>query len=198
MPIGLTVDAGWPWWVITAIACGVIVAALAISAALRNAAVRAILGLLALEGAVIAVLAPFVMTDMNSDTSALAGNTAMGSRSSSTVIHVIEHAPPPHMRMFGAVETFANPIFDSRDAKPIGRDQGFCVHIPLTKTPECLWTTLLPGGEITAEGPLSDTAETPIAITGGTGKYQNARGWLQEKVHNKAGTKFDVFFHLSS
>ena len=198
MPIGLSVDVGWPWWVITTIACGIVVVGLALLVLSRSSAVRAVAGLLALEGAVIAIVAPFVMSDMSSNDSAMARNAAMSSHSSGTVIHVVEHAPPPHMRMFGAVETFANPIFDSRDAKPIGRDQGFCVHIPLTKTPECLWTTLLPGGEITAEGPLSDTAETPIAITGGTGKYQNARGWLQEKVHNKAGTKFDVFFHLSS
>jgi hypothetical protein len=65
--------------------------------------------------------------------------------SSSTVIHVIEHAPPPNMRMVGGVLTFANPIFDKRNAKRIGRDQGFCLDITLVKSSECVWTTFLLG-----------------------------------------------------
>jgi allene oxide cyclase len=117
--------------------------------------------------------------------------------SSSVVIHVIEHAPPPNMRMVGDVLTFANPIFDGRDVNMIGRDQGFCLDITLTKSSECVWTTILPGGQISAEGPLSDTKTSLVAITGGTGKYQAARGWAEEKAHNEAGTKFDVIFHLS-
>jgi hypothetical protein len=122
----------------------------------------------------------------------------MGSRSSSTVIHVIEHAPPPHMKMFGVVQTFANPVFDAHDAKQVGRDQGFCVHIGLAKGFECVETTILPGGEITAEGPSPDSGNLlPFAITGGTGRYKNVRGEILSKARNKAGTKFDEFFHVS-
>lgn len=71
--------------------------------------------------------------------------------SSSTVIHVIEHAPPPNMRMVGGALTFANPIFDKRNAKRIGRDQGFCLDITLVKSSECVWTTFLLGGQISTE-----------------------------------------------
>jgi hypothetical protein len=198
MPLALTVDIGWPWWAITVIASGVLLACLAGFIVFRSPASRAVAGLLAVEGIVIAILAPFVMPDMDSNGSATAaGAGGMSSRSSSAVIHVIEHAPPPNMRMVGGVLTFANPIFDKRNAKRIGRDQGFCLDIALVKSSECVSTTFLPGGQITTEGPVSDTEATVVAITGGTGKYENARGWAETKAHNKAGTEFDIIFHLS-
>jgi hypothetical protein len=198
MPMALTVDVGWPWWVITIIACAVVLVSVAVLGLSRNPAARAAGALLALEGIVIAVVAPFVMSDMNSNRSATAaGGTGMQPGRSSSVIHVVEHAAAPHMQMFGAVETFANPIFDSRDMKRVGRDQGFCVHIPITKTPECAWTTILPGGQITAQGPLTDAEVSVVAITGGTGRYENAGGRVESKTHNKAGTKFDLIFHVS-
>jgi allene oxide cyclase len=34
---------------------------------------------------------------------------------------------------------------------------------------ECIWTTLLPRGQITVEGPFYDTRDSVLAITGGTG-----------------------------
>jgi hypothetical protein len=45
----------------------------------------------------------------------------------------------------GGVLTFANPIFDKRNAERIGRDQGFCLDITLVKSSECVWTTFLLG-----------------------------------------------------
>jgi len=55
----------------------------------------------------------------------------------------------------------------------------------------------VPGGQITVEGPFSDTGNTVLAITGGTGTYASARGSMDLKYHNKAGTKFDFVFHVS-
>jgi hypothetical protein len=50
-----------------------------------------------------------------------------------------------------------------------------------------VWTTILPDGSITAEGPFSDTAPSDTyAVTGGTGLYENVRGSLVETV-NAAG-----------
>lgn len=71
MPVALTVDVGWPWWAITAIACGVVVACLAGLVVSQSPAARAVAGLLAIEGVVIAIVAPFVMPDMNSNESAM-------------------------------------------------------------------------------------------------------------------------------
>ena len=62
---------------------------------------------------------------------------------------------------------------------------------------ECLWTTFLAKGQITVEGPFSDSGNTTLAITGGTGAYANSRGWMELNYHNKKGTKFDFIFHLS-
>ena len=62
---------------------------------------------------------------------------------------------------------------------------------------ECIWTTFLAEGQITVEGPFSDTGNTKLAITGGTGAYGSARGWMELKYHNKKGTEFDFVFHVT-
>ena len=41
------------------------------------------------------------------------------------------------------------------------------------------WTTLLPGGQITVEGPYyDDGTDSALAITGGTGRYTGAEGTM--------------------
>jgi len=117
-------------------------------------------------------------------------------------IHVIEHATTDAVTngsatdTAGNVLTFANDVFDSANAKKVGTDQGYCVRIVVGKSWECNWTTFLAGGQITVEGPFSDTGDTVLAITGGTGTYRNARGAMQLKYHNPAGTEFDFVFSL--
>ena len=117
-------------------------------------------------------------------------------------IHVVEHATSDAVTNGSATDaagnilTFANPVFDSSDTNQVGSDQGYCVRIVAGKTWECNWTTFLDGGRITVEGPFSDTGNTLVAITGGTGKYRNARGWMELAYHNKQGTEFDFVFHL--
>ena len=118
-------------------------------------------------------------------------------------IHVIEHATSdavtngsPTTDAAGNVLTFANDVFDAADKNKVGSDQGYCVRIVVGKTWECNWTTFLSGGQITVEGPFSDSGNTVLAITGGTGTYRNARGWMELNYHNPAGTEFDFVFHL--
>jgi len=65
------------------------------------------------------------------------------------------------------------------------------------KSFECTWTTFLKKGQLTVEGPFYDAKNSVLAITGGTGKYRNARGQMKLKFHNQAGTKFDFVFELS-
>ena len=122
--------------------------------------------------------------------------------SKGNTIHVVEHAASDAVSngsaadAAGNVLTFANDVYDGADKSKVGTDQGFCVRIVVGKTWECNWTTFLPGGQITVEGPFSDTGNTVLAITGGTGKYRNARGSMDLEFHNAAGTAFDFVFHL--
>ncbi|HEY6068079.1 MAG TPA: allene oxide cyclase family protein [Gaiellaceae bacterium] len=117
-------------------------------------------------------------------------------------IHVIEHATSDAVTngtaddSAGNILTFANGVFDSSDTKKVGTDQGYCVRIEVGKSWECNWTTFLPGGQITVEGPFLDTGDSTVAITGGTGAYRNVRGSMQLKYHNPAGTEFDFVFNL--
>ena len=96
----------------------------------------------------------------------------------------------------GNILTFANEVFNSADTAQVGTDQGFCVRIVVGESWECSWTTFLPKGQITVQGPFSDTGDSVLAITGGTGAYRNARGEMELKFHNPAGTKFDFVFHV--
>jgi allene oxide cyclase len=123
-------------------------------------------------------------------------------RSEGGTIHVIEHADTDAVTNgtagddAGNILTFANDVFNAADTSKVGSDQGYCVRIVVGKSWECNWTTFLPGGQITVEGPFLDAGDSVVAITGGTGVYRNARGWMDLKYHNPAGTKFDFVFHL--
>jgi allene oxide cyclase len=130
---------------------------------------------------------------------------AGASRSASTAltVHVVEHAVTDAVSngtqadAVGNVLTFANPVYNAADTKKAGSDNGFCVRSVKGKAWECLWTTFLANGQITVEGPFSDTGNTKLAITGGTGAFASSRGWMELNYHNKKGTKFDFIFHLS-
>jgi Dirigent-like protein len=131
-------------------------------------------------------------------------NATAGAKATSEdgTIHVVEHATNDAVTngsstdAAGNILTFANDVFDRTDTNKVGTDQGYCVRIVVGKTWECNWTTFLSGGQITIEGPFSDTGNSVVAITGGTGRYRNARGWMELNYHDAAGTKFDFVFHL--
>ncbi len=98
----------------------------------------------------------------------------------------------------GDILTFANPLYNGANTKKIGTDNGQCARTVVGKSWECWWTALLPGGQITVEGPFFDTGPSKLAITGGTGKYSRARGWMDLKVRNDKGTELDFVYHIQS
>jgi hypothetical protein len=127
-----------------------------------------------------------------------AGTSGRGGKT----IHVIEHATTDSVTDIGAsgdsvgdVLTFANDVFDASDSTKVGTDQGYCIRVVAGQSWECNYTTFLAGGQITVEGPFFDAADSVFAITGGTGKYRNARGQLELKAL-EGGTKFDFVFHV--
>jgi allene oxide cyclase len=117
---------------------------------------------------------------------------------------VIEHATTDATTDTGAagdsagdVLTFANEVFDSKDANKVGTDNGYCIRTVAGQSYECNWTTFLPKGQITVEGPFYDTKDSTLAITGGTGRYRHVRGTMDLKSL-EGGTKYAFVFHLNS
>jgi allene oxide cyclase len=120
------------------------------------------------------------------------------------VITVIEHATTDATTDTGApgdsagdVLTFANEVFDASDRAKVGSDQGYCIRTVAGTSYECNWTTLLPDGQITVEGPFYDTKDSTLAITGGTGRYRGARGSMELRSREN-GAKFAFSFHVIS
>jgi allene oxide cyclase len=126
-----------------------------------------------------------------------------GGKRSARALTVIEHASTDVTTDTGAagdsagdILTFANEVFDRADAHSVGTDQGYCVRVVVGTSYECNWTTILAGGQITVAGPFLDAGDSTLAVTGGTGRYRNARGLM--KLHPlENGTKYAFEFHLA-
>jgi allene oxide cyclase len=121
---------------------------------------------------------------------------------SAQTIHVVERATTDAVTNGsnkdkpGNVLTWHNKIYDAANKHRVGRDAGYCIRIVVGKSWECSWTTYLESGSISVQGPFSDTGNTVLAITGGTGAYAGANGTMNLKYRNKKGTAFDFIFHL--
>jgi allene oxide cyclase len=116
-------------------------------------------------------------------------------------INVVEHPINEHVVDLGAggdsagdLLAFANPVFNAANTTRVGRDQGSCIRVIKGRSWQCSWTTFLPNGSITVEGPFFDTADSNLAITGGTGMFRNARG--QMHLHTRADGNFLFSFYL--
>jgi allene oxide cyclase len=126
-----------------------------------------------------------------------------GDRGSTGTFTLIEHATTDATTDTGApgdtagdVLTFANDLFDAKDATKVATDQGSCIRTVAGSAYECSWTNLLPGGQITVQGPFYDAADSTLAITGGTGRYKRARGTMDLESRN-GGTEFAFTFHVT-
>ena len=139
---------------------------------------------------------------------ALASTSSPSTSNSPVVIHVVEHAITDTVQEFhpgtmslGDVLAWHNPVYNASDTQRIATDNGYCVRTVATgKTEwECAWTTFLPGGQITVEGPYyDDGTDTTLAITGGTGIYAGADGSMLLHARNATGSEYDFIFTLTS
>jgi len=96
----------------------------------------------------------------------------------------------------GDILTFANQLFNAANTTKVGTDNGYCVRTVVGKSWECWWTAFLKGGQITVEGPFLDAAPSKLAITGGTGSYSRARGWMELRARNDKGSEYDFVYHV--
>lgn len=96
----------------------------------------------------------------------------------------------------GDLLTFANDVFDETNTTKVGRDQGDCIRINTVEGSwECRWITFLKGGALTVEGPFYDTRDSVLAITGGRGKYKDARGSMELRALPD-GSGYDFIFRV--
>ncbi|HKG25044.1 MAG TPA: allene oxide cyclase family protein [Thermomicrobiales bacterium] len=96
----------------------------------------------------------------------------------------------------GDLLAFGNPIYDPANQTKLADDQGSCVRTVVGKSWECVWTLILPEGQITVEGPFYDAADSVLAITGGTGAYRDARGQMTLHARNAEGTEYDFTYEI--
>jgi hypothetical protein len=95
----------------------------------------------------------------------------------------------------GDLLTFANKLYNAKNTKQVGRDQGDCIRIsPAKGSWECRWIAFLGDGAITVEGPFYDSHASTLAITGGRGMYRNARGTMRLKFG--PGGNFTFVYHV--
>jgi allene oxide cyclase len=124
--------------------------------------------------------------------------------SSEQIVEVIEHAVTDttiHTAGPGDVAgntlVFHNKVYGPGDTRVVGHDEGFCTRLqPSAGSWECLWTTFLPQGHITVQGPYYDTRNSVMSITGGTGAYQAVRGEMDLDALD-GGAKYDFIFRLA-
>lgn len=139
---------------------------------------------------------------------AIAGTSSEGP-ADPVVINVVEHAitdtvqefHPPNLSL-GDTLGWHNPVYNASDTHQVGTDNGYCIRTVATGMTEweCAWTTFLPGGGITVEGPYYDNGtDTTLAVTGGTGIYTGAKGtMLLHATGDPVGSEYDFDFTLTS
>lgn len=122
----------------------------------------------------------------------------------STTLKLVERATTDAVTDLGATGdtpgdllTFANEIFDEKNAEKVGSNNGWCIRTAAGKAWECFWTLFLADGQITVAGPFLDAGDSTLAVTGGTGKYAGARGTMALHARDKEGKEYDFTYSLS-
>ncbi|MBV9691058.1 MAG: hypothetical protein JO202_15275 [Ktedonobacteraceae bacterium] len=119
-------------------------------------------------------------------------------------LHFIEHGTAIKQITVGTATdprgnyiVFYDPVFDAADKNQVGNISGTCLNTSNT-VQECHFTLILPKGQITAEGPFtSGNPVATLAITGGTGIYDEIKGEVVQKtITTPAGLEFDLTFNV--
>ena len=92
-----------------------------------------------------------------------------------TAVGFVDNAPEGDS--LGDFVVGASNLFNSRNRK-IGTAQWMCVRTNLGIQRHCTLTYFFKRGLLTLQGPYRDDGTGTFAITGGTGLYRRARGWM--------------------
>ena len=121
-----------------------------------------------------------------------------------TTLRIVERAETdvvtdlaPEGDSVGDVLTFANKVYDEANENELGTNNGVCFRTAAPGAWECFWTVTLADGQLTVEGPFYDTADSVLAITGGTGAYSGARGQMKLHARNPEGTEYDFAYEIT-
>jgi hypothetical protein len=124
-------------------------------------------------------------------------------QSAGTPLTVVEHADTDTVTdtgvkgdSVGDILTFANPVYDKDNKAQVGTDNGYCFRTVTGTAWECAWTLTLKDGQIMVQGPFYDASDSTLAITGGTGTYNNMRGEMKLHARNEKGTEYDFTYTL--
>jgi hypothetical protein len=129
-----------------------------------------------------------------------------GDDDSTTTLNVVERAttdtlqhtgPANESDSIGDVLGFANDVYNADNTKKVGTDNGMCIRTAVGKAFECVWTLSVDAGQITVEGPFYDSKDSVLAITGGTGDYDQASGSMTLHARNDKGTEYDFGYTIN-
>ena len=96
----------------------------------------------------------------------------------------------------GDILTFSNNVFDEKDQKQVGSDQGYCIRVVPGKAYECQWTLTTPQGQIMVEGPFFDSSGSTMTVIGGTGAYRGAHGEMKLHSRDAKGSAYDFAYSI--
>ena len=108
---------------------------------------------------------------------------------------VVDTGPKGDSR--GDLLAFANGVYHARNTRRVGHDNGSCVRTVPGRAYECEWTLSLRGGSLVVQGPFYDTADSTLAITGGTGRFRTARGQMRLHARNAQGTAYTFRYSIT-
>jgi hypothetical protein len=89
---------------------------------------------------------------------------------------------------------FTELLYRQGAKKPVGHDEGACIVQSKTAL-NCSVTFFLPDGKIVVSGVFHFVEQPRLPITGGTGRYADARGWFDFKSLSQ--TRFMDTFHFT-
>ncbi len=86
-------------------------------------------------------------------------------------------------------------VLKNQAGQTVGYDSGTCVVTNTGGLAHCTVTGALPGGSITVQGIINFNRDTfVLAITGGTGRFNGAGGWLEGRNVNDTTTTLTFHF----